>query len=164
MTFIPFTPPSKAAGTPQGERAMLPTVLYVEDEDVNWEVTEKSVRDRYHLIRARNAGEALQELGKRNFDLILMDIQLSGSDLNGIELTTALRGKPGSKRSAGGMSVPLVSTPIVFVTAYTARYSREELLAAGGDDLVTKPISVTGLLLVMSRLSMRALRAGSPPT
>ena len=156
MTFVPIARSLKTQKVPA--ESVLPTVLYVEDEDLNWEVTESSVRDRYQLTRARNADEAVRVLNKRTFDLILMDIQLAGSELDGLELTMALRGRDGARRSVGGMPIPKLNTPIVFVTAYSARYAREDLLSSGGSDLVTKPISVTGLLLVMGRLSMRALR------
>lgn len=154
MKFVPIA--EKSGKIPAD--SVLPTVLYVEDEDVNWEVTEQSVRDRYKLTRARSAEEAVQLLSTKRFDLILMDIQLSGSSIDGLQLTMALRGKSGARRSVGGMAVPRIDTPIVFVTAYSARYARADLLSAGGNDLVNKPISITGLLLVMGRLSMRALR------
>ena len=63
------------------------SILYVEDEDTNWEVTEFALRDRYKLTRAQNSRDAFKLLSSNRYDLILMDIQLSGSELNGIEIT-----------------------------------------------------------------------------
>ena len=48
-----------------------------------------------------------------------------------------------------------VSTPIIFVTAYTARYSKAELLEAGGDDLIPKPVNFTHLSLAVARVWAR---------
>ena len=60
-------------------------VLYVEDEDTNWNVTELHLRGKYNLSRARDSQETFEILSKERFDLILLDIQLSGSEYDGIE-------------------------------------------------------------------------------
>ena len=59
--------------------------LYVEDEDVNWEVTEFALRGKYVLMRAKSAREAFELLRSNEYRLILMDIQLPG--INGIDAT-----------------------------------------------------------------------------
>ena len=48
------------------------------------------------------------------------------------------------------------------MTAYAARYSKAELLEAGGDELVTKPVDFTRLALVVSRLMVKNAFVGSP--
>ena len=68
-------------------------VLYVEDEDVNWEVAELSLRSKFNLTRAKTAQEAFRLLTTKTFRFILMDIQLGGSDFNGIEITQILKGR-----------------------------------------------------------------------
>ena len=45
--------------------------------------------------------------------------------------------------------------PVIFVTAYNARYTREELIDAGGNDLIPKPVDFTRLALTMTRLILR---------
>lgn len=135
----------------------LGNILYVEDEDANWQVTELQLRGKYHLKRAVNSTEALAALEREHFDLLLLDIQLKGSELDGIQLCRAIRagaGLSGARREA------LRQMPIVFVTAYSARYDKPSLIEAGGDDLVTKPVDYTRLLLVSSRLLVRAVQAG----
>ena len=87
LTRFSNTNPS---GNPSGSPKQ--SVLYVEDEDVNWEVTEFSLRSRFSLTRAKSSAQAFEILKNKTFDLILMDIQLMGSDLNGIEITQILRG------------------------------------------------------------------------
>ena len=130
-------------------------VLYVEDEDVNWEVTEFSLRSEYELVRAMTAKEAFAAIKKQSFDIILMDIQLSGSAMNGIEITRALKGLHEGPLPDFAQGIQTPDTTILFVTAYSARYSKEELSDAGGDDLITKPVDFTRLSLVLSRLVVR---------
>ena len=49
-------------------------------------------------------------------------------------------------------------TPVVFVTAYASRYSKETLLnKAAADDVITKPVDFTRLRLVTSRLIVKDL-------
>ena len=136
----------------QSERKL---VLYVEDEDVNWEVTEFSLRSEYELVRAMTAKEAFEAIKRQSFDIILMDIQLSGSAMNGIEITRALKGLHEGPLPDFAQGIQAPDSTIIFVTAYSARYSKEELSSAGGDDLITKPVDFTRLSLVLSRLVVR---------
>ncbi len=133
-------------------------VLYVEDEDSNWEIAEKSLRDRYVLTRASTDREVFALLQGGAFKVILMDIQLSGSALNGIEITQILKGKwngPASQWTQARSNLP-----VIFMTAYNARYSRDELVAAGGEELIPKPVEFTRLALAISKLlARRALDA-----
>ncbi len=133
-------------------------ILYVEDDDTNWDVARRALQDHYKMVRARNAQEAAQAVSTQEFVLILMDIELAGSDLNGIELTQLLRGQRLSRQLPGyALKVKATDTPIVFVSAYQARYRKEDLLAAGGDDFAPKPVDFTRLSLVMARLMVRDL-------
>ena len=52
-----------------------------------------------------------------------------------------------------------MKTPVVFVTAYSARYDKPSLIEAGADDVITKPVDYTRLLLVSSRLLVRDVQA-----
>ncbi|MEO0812934.1 MAG: response regulator, partial [Myxococcota bacterium] len=118
-------------------------LLYVEDDDSVWEVTEFALRKDYQLERAKNATEAFHSLRTKSYDLILMDIELQGSQLNGIEICQVLKGQLKVDEPAFRAPVDISETPVVFVTAYATRYSREELIKAGGDDRITKPIDFT---------------------
>lgn len=140
----------------RGSRDPKPRVLYIEDEDPNWEVTEFMLRAQYELVRAVNARETFARLRASKFDLILMDIQLQGSELDGIQITQILKGrytKPVPSYAQGHV----VDCPILFVTAYAARYQRQELIEAGGDELITKPVDRTRLLLALSKLTVRGI-------
>jgi CheY-like chemotaxis protein len=120
-------------------------VLYVEDDDDNWEVAELCLGERFTLLRARTDREACQIIRDRHADIdaILMDIELRGSELNGTELTELLRGSPAA--SARGLpsyarGLPTVSQPMVFVTAHGARYTDVQLMLFGADRVVSKPL------------------------
>ena len=133
-------------------------VLYVEDEDDNWFVTEKHLRRHCRIDRARNDVEALKLLRNERYDFVLMDIQLSGSTLNGIDLTRRVRSSASPPDGKGTRS----DVPVIFVTAYSAKYSREDLVAAGGDDLVTKPVDFVVLLRFITTLLRRSWKEDSP--
>lgn len=130
-------------------------VLYVEDEDVNWEVADLALRSKFQLTRAKTAEEAFKAISEQSFELILMDIQLMGSEFNGIEITKILRRKFDQPIPDYAQNIHADQTKIIFVTAYSARYGKKELLEAGGDDLMTKPVDFTRLSLVMSRMVAR---------
>ena len=126
-------------------------ILYVEDHDANWRITQHGLRSTYEVVRARGAHEALSLLAKDDFSLVLLDIELKGSDLDGIELARVIRGRRNQGRDVKFGS----RLPIVFVTAFEERYRRADLLAEGADDVVYKPVDLTRLRLVIARLTIR---------
>ncbi len=134
-----------------------PYVLYVEDEDENFEVTQLRLGQKYNLLRARNAEEACRTVSVFGNKLmaILMDIQLSGSLLDGIQLTRLLRGsmeRSGLPPWAAG--APTTQAPILFVTAYGARYSDAELKEAGGNFVMFKPVDFLKLSLGLANIAL----------
>ena len=141
-----------------------PRVLYVEDNDDNWRVAELRVSRSYNLVHAatdRIACQMLCQPGK--LYAVLMDIELRGSILDGIQLTHLIRGTlPPRTLPDYAQRVPISRVPIVIVTAYGDRHSRSELLAAGASDVVLKPVDFTRLNLTLAQLYIdRALARGS---
>ncbi|MBN1653140.1 MAG: response regulator [Deltaproteobacteria bacterium] len=134
-------------------------ILYVEDDEDNRQVASMRLERQFQLVFAstdREACEAFIHRG-REFDLILMDIELRGSRLNGIDLTRLVRGTlDKGKIPFYGASVPKLDTPIIFVTAYGQLY-RSELLEAGGNDIIEKPISFAELQSSIARVSDQQL-------
>ncbi len=162
--YIPWTEAPRLAPEPERVQSALPknarSILYVEDEDMNWEVAEHALRSRYKLTRARNAHEAFAAVTKDRFDAILMDIQLKGSSLDGIEITRVLKGLPIAKPKDNAVA-PL-QTPIIFVTAFASLYSKDTLQASGGAEVLTKPVDFATLSLTLTRLMMREVQAQTP--
>lgn len=70
---------------------------------------------------------ALELLGQKQFDLVLLDIEMPR--LSGFELCRKLRAIPGYEL-----------TPVIYVTAHSDFDSRSRGILAGGNDLIAKPI------------------------
>jgi CheY-like chemotaxis protein len=152
--------PSSEAPQHRSIRASQPraVLLYIEDDDENWDVAEYRLADTYDMVRARNAEEACAVLRERGSQLhaILMDIELRGSELNGIQLTELFRGK--SLRAMlprYAANLPTVTRPIIFVTAHGARYTDVELMLFGADSVIAKPVDFAALQLALSALAAK---------
>src|SRR5690606_9584331 len=135
----------------------MPRILYVEDEADNWDVARLNLRGKYALTRAATARETFAALREQSFAVVLMDIQLAGSDLDGIQIARVLKGKNEAPPPSYAGDLRLPDTPIIFVTAYGARYDEAELLAAGGDEVVPKPVDFAHLCFAMSRVLARKI-------
>ena len=90
-----------------------------------------------------------------------MDIQLHGSTLDGIQLTKLLRGTLDRDTAPSyARNVPVLKTPVLFVTAVGTRYSEEELMQAGGNVVIPKPVDFMRLKLALANAHIRdAIRA-----
>ena len=136
-------------------------ILYVEDDDDNFRVADLRLGDVYDLVRAADSDEACRELRSRGKQLtaILMDIELRGSQLNGVELTELIRGR--SQRldlPLQARSVPVLDIPIIFVTAHGARYTDAALLLAGGDKVIPKPVDFGALSIALTQLHLSRIQ------
>ncbi|MEL6547313.1 MAG: hypothetical protein AAFQ82_22000, partial [Myxococcota bacterium] len=92
-------------------------ILYVEDEESNWDVVELRLSKAYDVRFARNSREACEQLkGDARFSAILMDVQLRGSDHDGLELAALLRDGPGPRENEFTQGLPEYAReiPILF--------------------------------------------------
>lgn len=141
--------------TVQRPEAFARPILYVEDNDDNWRVAELRLGAKFELVRAsgdRQACEILRTSGSR-FVAVLMDIELQGSQLNGIDLTRIIRGRPLSKPLPPfAVGVPVFDVPVIFMTAYGEWHTEASWRAAGGDTLMTKPIDFKHLNMTLMKL------------
>ena len=116
------------------------SVLVVEDNPDNSKLLCWMLEDwDYAVIFADSAEEALSVVEEQRFDLILMDINLPG--MGGEEATRQLRKLP----SQAGV-------PIIAVTAHALKSEIENIMAAGFDALITKPIDEEELFSAISKL------------
>jgi CheY-like chemotaxis protein len=137
-------------------------LLYVEDDDENWDVAEYRLTAAYDMVRAKDAEQACAALREHGSALnaILMDIELRGSDLNGIQLTELFRGKrPPSELPRYAHNLPVVTQPIIFVTAHGARFTDVELMLFGADSVIAKPVDFAALSLALSSLTAKRFGA-----
>jgi CheY-like chemotaxis protein len=107
------------------ERAV---ILLIEDNPANQLLTQSVLeREGYMVEVAGSSTEAMDRLRLITPDLILMDIQLPGTD--GLTLTRQL--KAGAATAA---------VPVVALTAHAMAGDREQALAAGCVGYISKPI------------------------
>jgi CheY-like chemotaxis protein len=128
-------------------------ILYIKDEVENRDVARLRPERDYELVFAATDEEACQVLKARGDELaaVLMDIQLKGSALDGIQLTRLIKGRFEGDRPAYAEGVPELSAPVLFVSAYGTRYPEDELKAAGGVQLIAKPVDFVELSLPITR-------------
>ena len=143
-----------SARAPTARPVNVRPLLYVEDNDDNWHVAELRLGTRFELVRACGDMQACQLVRERGaeFVAILMDIELQGSLLNGIDLTRLTRGYPLERTlPACAQGLPTLDAPIIFMTAYGDVHSEAALLAAGGSRVMTKPIDFKELNMALMK-------------
>jgi CheY-like chemotaxis protein len=121
-------------------------VLVAEDNAVNQLVIRK-VLERFgcEVTIAANGAEAVERLVEGHKDVIFMDVQMPVMD--GITATRAIR-------ALGGSSA---RTPIIALTANALPGQRDEYLAAGMDDYVSKPIQPKEIWSALTRVMAGAM-------
>lgn len=112
------------------------SVLLVEDNKINQMITQKILENKGMICTIIDNGEeAISELAKNNYDLVLMDVHLPG--INGTEATEQIRTFNSH-------------TPIIALTAISLNENRETLLEFGINDVVTKPFKPEHLYEVIA--------------
>ncbi|MDX2246082.1 MAG: response regulator [Bacteroidia bacterium] len=128
-------------------------ILLVEDNPLNQMVTKKLLSDWGIDIQIANNGkECIENLRAKNYDLILMDVQMP--EMNGYEATRYIREQ---------MEPPLRDVPIIALTANAFTGSDDECLRVGMNDYLSKPIEIDTLytkILQHARTGKRKLDAG----
>jgi sigma-B regulation protein RsbU (phosphoserine phosphatase) len=120
------------------------TVLIVDDEELNREgLARRLQRHDYEVVTARSGREAIELLGGRRFDLVLLDIMMPG--MNGLEVLKFLRRVDS-----------LVDLPIIMVTAKGESEDMVEALELGANDYITKPLDIPVVLArIRTQLTLR---------
>jgi signal transduction histidine kinase/CheY-like chemotaxis protein len=118
-------------------------VLIAEDNLINQKLACGLLEKRGHQVWvAWNGAEALSAMEKRDYDLVLMDVQMP--EMDGIAATVAWREKEkGTSRHQ----------PIVAMTALVLSGDRERCIAAGMDGYLSKPIRPVDLDAVLALYS-----------
>ena len=117
-------------------------ILFAEDNIINQKVAVRLFERLGHRVDvATNGLEAVEALARVRYAVVFMDCQMPKMD--GFQATAAIRA-----REAG-----LRHTPIVAMTANAMQGDREQCLAAGMDEYVSKPITREALARVLERLA-----------
>ncbi len=120
-------------------------ILLAEDNVVNQKLALRLLQQMgYRADLASNGIEAIESLERQTYDVVLMDVQMP--EMDGLEASRHITAKwPNGQRPR-----------IVAMTANAMQGDREECLAAGMDDYVTKPIRVDALVEALLRATAQA--------
>ena len=122
--------------TPAGKR-----VLLVEDDDDIADLLDLHLSDEGHRVEVvGNGDEGLERALDEEYDLIVLDIMLPGTD--GFDICRRLRQEQ-------------CPTPILMVTAKTEEVDKVLGLELGADDYITKPFSIREVLARVKALFRR---------
>ena len=126
--------PTSTEGSLRGCR-----ILLVEDNLINQELAVELLRCAGADVTVADHGqEALEFLEDKEFDCVLMDVQMPVMD--GLEATRAIRARP-----------CFAQLPIIAMTAGAMPEEKAETLAAGMNDHVVKPIDPASLFATIGR-------------
>lgn len=115
-------------------------ILVVEDYFVNQEVTQDILELMDFSVEIAETGrEALEKHETKEYDAILMDVQMP--EIDGYEATSLIREREGSEKH----------TPIIALTANALSGDREKCLEAGMDDYISKPIEAEKLEEILKK-------------
>lgn len=135
MTSPPLVEKRSDAYTP---KAMAASILVADDEPASREALYDSLTDQGYDVTAVNDGtEALAELHRSNFDLLVSDLRMPG--LDGLQLLRETR-----------KLCP--QTLVILVTAHASVETVVEALRAGAHDYMLKPLVYDDVITKVSRL------------
>jgi len=118
------------------------SILLVEDNALNQRVASQLLsRDGHQVTLADDGQQALELLANQNFDLVFMDMQMPVMD--GLTATRAIR----SREQATGSQ----RHKVIAMTANVQDSDRDDCLAAGMDDFLTKPLNAGQLRALIAK-------------
>jgi CheY-like chemotaxis protein/HPt (histidine-containing phosphotransfer) domain-containing protein len=137
------TLPPEAQDLFEGVRLDGRRVLVVQDSEVTVELVRELLEHAgAHVEIARDGVEAVQRVVARQYDVILMDLNMP--KLDGFAATRAIRSDPRHGR-----------IPILALTASARAEDRDRCLQAGMNDLITLPIDTRQFLATLAETMRR---------
>ena len=119
-------------------------ILLAEDNVVNQKLAMRLLLQMgYRADLASNGIEAIESVERQTYDVVLMDVQMP--EMDGLEASRRITAK----------YQPVERPRIIAMTANAMQGDREQCLAAGMDDYVTKPIRVDALVQALMQVSAR---------
>jgi CheY-like chemotaxis protein len=146
-------PTSEAAGdvveVEAGSAARPLRVLVAEDNKINQQLAKMLLQNAGHQVDiVENGEEAVDAVSSGDYDIVLMDVQMPV--LDGLQATKRIRALPSPKNAV----------VIIALTAHAMAGAREEYLAAGMDDYLSKPLD---LVMLFKKLNERGPAALCSP-
>lgn len=117
-------------------------VLLAEDNEINQFIAQSMLQEwGFDVVTTNNGLEAIEQVKKTVFDIILMDVQMP--EMNGMDATKHIRILESNSN---------VHTPILALTANALKGDREKYIDAGMDDYLSKPFQEDELYYKISHL------------
>jgi two-component system cell cycle response regulator len=108
-------------------------ILVIEDEPRDRKLAAVVLETSGHVVQERtSAEEALEAIDSVRPDLILVDVRLPG--ITGLELVRQLKANPAT-----------LGIPVVVMTAFPEIFEQQEMLAAGCNAYLVKPLDTRTL-------------------
>jgi signal transduction histidine kinase/CheY-like chemotaxis protein/HPt (histidine-containing phosphotransfer) domain-containing protein len=118
-------------------------ILLVEDNPMNAKLAFIFLRrQHHHVVHVVNGKEALDQLKKEPFDLILMDLEMP--EMDGYEASYRIR-----HHQSGAVDHNI---PIFAMTAHTLPEYREKIFQSGMNGYITKPLSLYQLARLLAKV------------
>lgn len=115
-------------------------ILLAEDSKANQDLAVRILQKAgFEIEIASNGLEAVSKFEEKQFDLILMDIEMP--EMDGFQATTEIRKRETSRK-----------IPIIALTAHAIQGYHEKCLAFGMDDYLTKPLRRAQLISTIKKL------------
>jgi len=116
------------------------TLLLVEDNEVNSQLIFAYLRSDYDIDWAADSTAAIEMAQQKNYDAILMDINL-GPGMDGLQATQEIRKIKG-----------YATLPIFALTGYTMFGDRDRLIEGGCTDYIPKPFTKSDILELLGKI------------
>ena len=118
-------------------------ILIAEDNLINQKVAKMTLEKLGHIVDLAENGEiAVEKFLANEYDIILMDVQMPV--MNGIDATRQIRKIEEAINKSKGIR-------IVAMTANVMKQDKEEYLASGMDDFVSKPFKINELINILEK-------------
>ncbi len=129
-------------GSAAGTAVRSARILLAEDNLVNQKfVTTLLAKAGHSVTIAENGRSAIEALGRQDYDLVLMDVQMP--EMDGFEATSMVRDPK--------TNVLNHDVVIIAMTANAMSEDRERCMSAGMDDYMSKPITKNQLLAMIEK-------------
>ena len=129
---------------PEGTDATAPpqfTVLVADDNDVAQRLCKRVLEKAgYGVLIAADGLQAVDIAFKEHPSMILMDVAMPGID--GLEAMSRIK-------------LEMPSVPIVIASAHSMASDHERFLAAGADDVLSKPFRLADLIAIVAKLAAK---------
>lgn len=118
-------------------------ILVVDDEAVMRNLLLKILeQEGYQITLASTYDEAIEQLDKKRFDLVLADVKMPNK--NGFDLLQEIKSN-------------WPRTAVIMMTGYGDAYTVKEALMMGADEYITKPFKSHEISLIIERAYWRQM-------